>query len=370
MMQYLAPFLFAYAFISLVLPLPCRWYWKVLTLPFLALCASKSQIYNHFGTWLNPNLPVPVIISLEILFAALLIAVFFALIKDVCFLGYSAASWAMHDKLRPWPTSWISLGIALVSLGQAAYGTFSQFSLPEVKVQPVMVKNLPPKLQGTRLVQLSDLHIGPLLKGEFLTKVVARVNELHPDVVLLTGDLVDGAVRDVAPEFAALDKLQATWGVLGVTGNHEYYSGMTAWVDEFERHGVDFLFNEARIFTQDNGSIKIAGVPDRGADVAAALAGPTADFTLLMAHRPRVALDATGADLTIAGHTHGGSMFFLQPIVGHFNDNLVSGMYDLDKRQVYVSNGTGIWSGFSCRFGVPAEITCFVLVPEATTVAP
>ena len=362
--------LLVYAFISLVLPLPWRWYGKVVALLVIALVDSKLHLYNFFGTRLDPNLPLPIILLLEILFATLIIAVFLAMLKDVLLLCFYVVTLICRHKFRPWPAKWLSLGIVLVALGQASYGTFSQFAVPDVKVVPIVVNNLPASLQGTRLVQLSDLHVGPLLKGEFVSKVVSQVNALNPAVVMITGDVVDGSIDEVGAEFDALAKLQASWDVLGVTGNHEYYCGMEPWVALFERHGVDFLFNEARIFTQDNGSIKIAGVPDRGADVAAALAGPTADFTLLMAHRPRVALDATGADLTIAGHTHGGSMFFLQPIVGHFNDNLVSGMYDLDKRQVYVSNGTGIWSGFSCRFGVPAEITCFVLVPEATTVAP
>ncbi len=326
---------------------------------FLILCAAKPYVYRYTGTWLDPRLPLTLQLGCEILYAALLIAVFFALLKDICALGYTVCRLVMHDRLSPWPKNWIALGIALVALGQAAYGTLTQFSLPEVKVIPLQVKALPSELSGLRVVQLSDLHIGPLLKGDFLHKVVDRVNALQPDVVVITGDLVDGSVAALGSEFAALEKIKAP--VYAVTGNHEYYSGVSSWLHEFARRGVHFLQNEAIMLQRENARVKIAGVPDQGADVAKALSGELADYTILLSHRPSVVRAAQGADLVLTGHTHGGTMFFLQPLIAHFNDDLVSGSYQRGDQQIYVSNGTGIWSGFSCRFAVPAEITCFVL---------
>lgn len=355
--------LLVYAFISLVLPLPWRWYGKVVALLVIALVDSKLHLYNFFGTRLDPNLPLPIILLLEILFATLIIAVFLAMLKDVLLLCFYVVTLICRRKFRPWPAKWLSLGIVLVALGQASYGTFSQFAVPDVKVVPIVVNNLPASLQGTHLVQLSDLHVGPLLKGEFVSKVVSQVNALNPAVVMITGDVVDGSIDEVGAEFDALAKLQASWDVLGVTGNHEYYCGMEPWVALFERHGVDFLFNESLIYRQDNFKLKIVGLPDRGADLTTALSGEKADFTLLMSHRPNIAWQADGVDLTVSGHTHGGAMFFLQPLISPYNAHLVSGMYHIDDRLVYVSNGTGIWSNYACRFGVPAEITCFVLVP-------
>ena len=97
-------------------------------------------------------------------------------------------------------------------------------------------------------------------------------------------------------------------------------------------------------------------------EVPAVSAAASASFRLLMAHEPPIVTQNPEADLILTGHTHGGTMFFLQPLIAHFNAGYVSGMYQVNPRtKLYVSNGTGIWSGFSCRVLVPSEITTFVL---------
>lgn len=371
MLIYQALALCIYALCSLVLPLRCRWFFKIPLALLVLFCAAKPYIYNHFGTWLDPGLPVWAITVLESLYAALLIAVFCAMLKDIILLGYFVCCLLMHDKCV-WKSNWIALGICVVALGQGFHGTLSQFDAPEIKVQRLEVADLPDALNGLRIVQLSDLHLGPLLKGEFLTEVVARCREIEPDLILLTGDYVDGSVEKMLPEFAALRELQAPLGVYAVTGNHEYYSGARAWVAEFSKLGLHFLNNEGVSLQKDGAVINVAGVPDPnavrfgfdGPNPQQALAGLPEGYTILLSHQPAWALQAQGADLVLSGHTHGGTMFFLQPLIAHFNAGFVSGFYELDDRSLYVSNGTGIWSGFSCRFAVSAEITCFILVKK------
>lgn len=372
MLQYQSVILFVLVSVSLILPLKLKWYWRLLLALITALCAAKPFIYNYTGNWRDPNLPAGLITVMESLYAAVLIAAVCALVADIILLGYFICCRLMHDKFK-WRFNLVSGLIAAVALLQGFYGTYSQFEVPEIKVQRLEVNNLPSDLQGLRIVQLSDIHLGPTLKGEFLAGVVARVNELQPDVVLITGDLVDGTPEKMLPEFAAFKDLKATYGIYAVSGNHEYYSGFRQWQPLFEELGLNFLHNRSVSIQVGSSAINVAGVPDRraagfgfaGADVQQALSelDPNAAYTILMTHEPPLALETAGqADLVLSGHTHGGTMFFLQPIVGYFNADFVSGFYELPKGgRLYVSNGTGVWSGFPCRVGVSAEITFFVL---------
>lgn len=366
MMQLQSLILTVYALLSLVLPLKCRFIYKIPLALFVIFCGAKRWIYAYAGgSWFDPQLPFYFMVLLEILYAALIIAVFCALVKDLCALGCFLAVKAMHDKWR-WRTNIVNGAIAALALVQGGIGVMSQFEAPEIKVQRVLVKNLPAALAGTRLVQLSDLHIGPLLKADFLAEVVERVNALQPDAVLLTGDYVDGSVSELAQEFTSLKDLKAPSGVYAVTGNHEYYSGFAAWEPVFASLGLRFLHNEAVKLNRNDADLYIAGVPDSGAQPQQALKNvPDEAYTVLLSHRPAYALQAQGADLVLSGHTHGGTMFFLQPLIGYFNADFVQGWYDVDDRRLYVSSGTGIWSGFSGRVGVPAEITCFILLPDS-----
>lgn len=372
MLQYQTIILFVLVTVSLILPLKFKWYWRLLLAAITALCAAKPFIYNYTGNWRDPNLPAWLITVMESLYAALLIAAVCALVADIILLGYFISCRLMKDKCK-WRFNLVSGIIAAVALLQGFYGTYSQFDIPEIKVQRLAVNNLPDDLQGLRIVQLSDIHLGPTLKGEFLEGVVSRVNELQPDLVLLTGDLVDGSPEKMFSEFSAFKELKAKYGIYAVSGNHEYYSGFRQWQPLFEELGLTFLHNRSAVIQIGDFSLNLAGVPDRraagfgfeGPDVRNALADidPEAAYTILMTHQPATALETEGrADLVVAGHTHGGTMFFLQPVVGYFNAGFVTGFYQLPQGgRLYVSNGTGVWSGFPCRVGVNAEITCFVL---------
>jgi predicted MPP superfamily phosphohydrolase len=237
----------------------------------------------------------------------------------------------------------------------------------------VPIKDLPPALHGFRIVQISDIHIGPTIRGDYLRRIVAAVNRLQPDMVAITGDLVDGSVHELAPHVAPLAELTSRHGSYFVTGNHEYYSGAHAWITELRRLGITVLLNEHVILRHDSALAVVAGVTDYGAghfdpahrsDPLAAISGApsSAGVRLLLAHQPRSAPAAAdaGFDLQLSGHTHGGQFmpwnFFVK-----MQQPFVSGLHRLRQLWVYTSRGTGYW-GPPKRFGAPSEITLVTLI--------
>lgn len=248
-----------------------------------------------------------------------------------------------------------------------------------VKVD-VPIKGLPPALQGFTLAQLSDIHVGPTIKHEYLRRIVDKVNALDADVVAITGDLVDGKVSELSAHTAPLADLKSRHGTFFVTGNHEYYSGAHAWVDELRRLGLTVLLNEHVVIRppsdaagrEDGKPLVLAGVTDYSAghfdpahrsDPEAALRGaPLNAVRVLLAHQPRSAAAAAkaGFDLQLSGHTHGGQ-FYPWNLFVRFQQPFTAGLHKLQNLWVYTSRGTGYW-GPPKRFGAPSEITFLKLV--------
>jgi predicted MPP superfamily phosphohydrolase len=132
----------------------------------------------------------------------------------------------------------------------------------------VPIKGLPPALQGFTLAQISDIHVGPTIKQAYLRRIVDKVNALGADVVAITGDLVDGKVSELSAHTAPLADLKSRHGTYFVTGNHEYYSGAHAWVDELRRLGLTVLLNEHVVIRSpgdDGKPLVLAGVTDYSA---------------------------------------------------------------------------------------------------------
>jgi predicted MPP superfamily phosphohydrolase len=227
---------------------------------------------------------------------------------------------------------------------------------------------LPRELHGFSIVQLTDLHVGPTIGRAFVEDVVARTNALAPDLVAITGDLVDGSVADLADAVAPLAQLRAPHGVFFVTGNHEYFSNAPAWVNELTRIGIRVLQNERVTIGNGAASFDLAGVDDPSAvhygglssreAVAQALSGrdPSRELVLL-AHQPRSALDAAPfqVGLQLSGHTHGGQLWPFGLLV-KLQQPFVAGLHRHGSSQVYVSRGTGYW-GPPMRLAEPSEIT-------------
>lgn len=260
----------------------------------------------------------------------------------------------------------------------AAAGLFTLFGYVNarrvariVRVE-VPLADLPPELEGFTIVQLSDIHVGPTIKRDYVQAIVDRVNGLEADLVAITGDVVDGSVAHLREHTAPLGQLRSRHGSYFVTGNHEYYSGAGAWMAEFERIGLKGLHNGHTVIAHDGARLVLAGVTDYSAgafdaaqasDPEAALAGSPAGLTrILLAHQPRSApaAAAVGFDLQLSGHTHGGQFWpwnFFVPLQQPFT----AGLHRLGRLTVYTSRGTGYW-GPPKRLGAPSEITVLRLV--------
>ena len=231
----------------------------------------------------------------------------------------------------------------------------------------VPLANLPIGLEGFTIVQLSDIHVGPTIKQDYVQAIVDRVNALDADLIAITGDIVDGEVEHLRPHTAPLGKLRSRHGSFLVTGNHEYYSGAGAWMREFERIGLRGLYNRHVVIEHSGARFVLAGVTDYSAgafdpaqasDPSTALAGSPPDLVrILLAHQPRsaTAAEAAGFDLQLSGHTHGGQFWPWNHFVP-MQQPFTAGLNRLGRLTVYTSRGTGYW-GPPKRFGAPSEIT-------------
>ncbi|MGV3493248.1 MAG: metallophosphoesterase [Ramlibacter sp.] len=255
--------------------------------------------------------------------------------------------------------------VPLLAGGLTAVGFFNARRTAAVRRVRIPLRDLDPALDGLRIVQITDIHVGPTIKAAYLQAIVERVNALDPDVVAITGDLVDGSVAELAAHVAPLGALRARHGIFFVTGNHEYYSGVHGWIAELQRLGIRVLHNEHVVLRHGGAPLVLAGVPDftghyfdpdHRSDPARALAGAPAGPRVLLAHQPRSAPAAAqaGFDLQISGHTHGGQFLpwsFFVPLQQPY----VAGLHQLGRMWIYVSRGTGYW-GPPKRLGAPSEI--------------
>jgi len=258
--------------------------------------------------------------------------------------------------------------VPLLALLSTAIGFFNARRRARVVSIDVPISDLPRALDGFTIVQISDIHVGPTIKRGYVDAIVDAVNRLKPDLIAVTGDVVDGSVEHLADHTRPLSRLSARHGAYLVTGNHEYYSGADAWIAEFQRLGLHVLLNEHVVVEHDGAQAVIAGVTDYSAghfdpahrsDPAAALEGAPGDVLIkvLLAHQPRTAEAAAEAGFTLqlSGHTHGGQ-FFPWNFAVKLQQPFVAGLARLDDMWVYTSRGTGYW-GPPKRLGAPSEIT-------------
>lgn len=304
-------------------------------------------------------------------FSSLLIL---TLLREVVLLAGSAASGSLIEaatfrQLRIWSAAAVPLLAVLMTF----VGFLNARRRAEVRTVEVPIAGLPEPLHGFSIVQITDIHVGATIKNGYVSRIVDAVNELHADMIAVTGDMVDGSVGRLAPHTEPLGRLSARYGAFFVTGNHEYYSGAHAWIAEMRRLGLLVLLNEHVVLEHFGESVVVAGVTDLSAhhfdpahrsDPMAAIAGaPEQAVKLLLAHQPRSAFAAAqaGFHLQLSGHTHGGQFFPWNFVVKLF-EPFSAGLHRLDQLWVYVSRGTGYW-GPPKRFGAPSEITHLTLVP-------
>jgi len=271
----------------------------------------------------------------------------------------------------------VAASSALLAASLCSYGALVVAQGPQVKEREVVLDKLSPAFEGFRVAVVSDTHLGmPGLGRAFAERLVAQINALEADVVVLLGDMVDRKPEGMAETVAPLQNLRAKHGVLLVMGNHEYFHAPLAWEAHFKSLGLRVLGNERveieRIALRhpeaevgEPARLAFAGVYDlrasrtvgQRADVQRALEGwNPATPLVLLAHQPRLweEAQAAGVDLMLAGHTHGGQLWPLHPVSARVN-HYVQGFYREGKAQLYVTTGAGHW-GPPMRVGAPPEI--------------
>jgi predicted MPP superfamily phosphohydrolase len=301
------------------------------------------------------------------LFSSLLVA---TLLRDVglaaAAIFLDAAAWR---RAAAWSAAAVPAAAALASL----IGFANARRRARVKEVAVPIAGLPEPLHGFTIAQISDIHVGPTIKRGYLDAIVEAVNRLEADLIAVTGDVVDGSVRDLAHHTEPLGRLTARHGAYFVTGNHEYYSGARAWTAEIARLGLTVLSNAHVVLSHGEATLVVAGVTDYTAhhfdpaersDPHAAIAGAPeeAGARILLAHQPRTAPAAAeaGFHLQLSGHTHGGQFWPWNHFV-RLQQPFTAGLARLGDLWVYTSRGTGYW-GPPKRLGAPAEITRITLV--------
>ena len=215
------------------------------------------------------------------------------------------------------------------------------------------------------------MHVGPTIKKGYVESVVNKVNELNPDLIAITGDMVDGSVDYLAKHVEPLKDLSANIGKFFVTGNHEYYSGVDQWLDKTDQLGFTNLLDSHEIIKRGNGIISLGGVtdyrsktikPSHKSDAHLAFRNVSKETPkILLAHQPWSIFNAhdAGADLQLSGHTHGGQFWpFIYAV--RMANPYTAGLHNHNGTWIYVNRGTGYW-GPPMRLGVESEITLVTL---------
>ena len=260
-----------------------------------------------------------------------------------------------------------SVAVALGMSGRAMY----EAKFIELEIVDVKIKDLK---KTYSIVQISDVHIGGLIDQKFIKNIVKKVNVLTPDIVVITGDLVDISLKYAKPALEELKNLQTKYGTYFIVGNHEYLHGIDEIIKTVNSMGIKTLENENVYIGEKGKGFNLAGVYDymgyrsehHEPDLELALKKVDKDSpTVLLAHQP-VFIEEVGddVDLVLSGHTHGGQLYPFRVLVKMVQPYL-AGLYQHSKdTQIYVNKGTGFW-GPPMRLGASSEIT-YITIESAS----
>ena len=357
-----------YVLVRFIWPLPWRPSRRIATAVALAL-ASQYHLYSRFssGSVFSPEMPRGVIIMFNWVFGAIVLLALLHLMLDLATL---AAVLVRRRRLSI--PSCLRYALAASALVLAAVGVNQAIRVPPLRDVEIAIKNLPPEFAGYRIVQLTDLHISRLFDAPWTQAVVEHTNRLDADLIVVTGDLIDGTTGNRRADVEPLRELRAPDGVYVIPGNHEYFFGFEAWMRYFASLGMTPLVNNHAVIARQGAKLVLAGVTDFSApatgfsppDVSAAIRGAPGNAPIiLLDHQPRKArlAAAQGVSLQLSGHTHGGLIVGLDRLFALANEGFVSGLYDVNGMRLYVNNGTALWPGLALRLGKPSELTRITL---------
>ncbi len=266
----------------------------------------------------------------------------------------------------------MNIGILAAASGGTVLGYHEARRLPDVVEVTVPLEDLPAGLEGLRIAQLSDVHVGPTVRKRTVARLVEEVNRLDVDLVVITGDLIEGHISHIWDDVSPILELKSRYGTYYCTGNHEYYWDGPGWCEALSEHGVKVLNNDHALIEHQGATLLVAGctditahrfVADHRSDPKGTLEkAPAHDVSVLLAHQPGSIHDAAeaGYDLQLSGHTHGGQFLPGSLVIDLFHPYSV-GLHREEKTWIYVSRGTGYW-GPPMRLKAPSEITVVELV--------
>ncbi|MEP6785109.1 MAG: metallophosphoesterase [Sphingomonadales bacterium] len=352
-----------------------RWLWPLpwpmeiqAAVALVLLIGSQFHYWSRLssGSMFTPEFPRPIVIAFNWVFWTIPLLALFQIVLDVSGLVAIIAGSGN--------TVWVEAryGIAIVAFALTGFGVWQAIRVPALRDVTVVIPNLPTAFEGYTLVHLTDLHISRLFPRAWTATVVDATNRLGPDLILVTGDVIDGSVTSRRADVAPLRDLRALDGVYLSPGNHEYLSGYDPWMAHFASLGMRALTNSHAVIARGDDKIVIAGVTDPSArranrplpDLGQALTGVPANAPIiLLDHQPAKARKAAerGVALQLSGHTHGGAAVGIERLVARANGGFVSGQYAVGGMTLYVGNGTGIWPGGALRLGKWAELTRITL---------
>jgi uncharacterized protein len=267
------------------------------------------------------------------------------------------------------PSAKISFFVPL--LLSAAIGTYGYFEAENIKAEKIVIisSKIPKETGSLRIVQISDIHLGLLIREKKLKKILDEVKSLKPDILVSTGDLVDGQVCRLKELEALFQEINPRYGKFAITGNHEFYAGLKDALCFIENAGFIILRGESMNI---GGLINIAGVDDPVGSVSRISKNISEKellanlrnnmFTLLLKHRPVVDKESYGLfDLQLSGHVHKGQIFPFSIITWLYYPVASGTAHLMDNSYLYVSRGAGTW-GPPIRFLSPPEVTLIELI--------
>lgn len=340
-----------------VKPLAKSGWLRLLLLVLLTACAAKFLVFREFyGDAFSPEAPERVLWAWNWVYSGFMLLLPLAVFARVLYLPRI-----------------MMLLLPIVAWGTAARGLYNGIRPPEVIEHNLEYASLPDDLYGYTIVQLSDLHISGAATRWRTEAIVEKVNSLNADLVVITGDVVDGTPEDQSVNVEPLRDLRARDGVYFVTGNHEFYHEFfTCWKPLYDSWGLQFVDDRCVIVRP---SLALAGRYDMIAAQRYRLPSapahslftnvPDGAFRILLDHQPKRFLEnirESKIDLQLSGHTHGGVMPILRQLVRWWNGGFYRGLYTLDGKNLFVSPGAGQWAGFPMRFDNDAEISVLRLI--------
>ncbi|MDO8947731.1 MAG: metallophosphoesterase [Desulfocapsaceae bacterium] len=256
---------------------------------------------------------------------------------------------------------------AIMVLAVYGYGLFEAANIHLEHIEIASPK-IPKNSGRIRIAQISDVHLGLIVRGERLNRIIARIKEANPDILVSTGDLVDGQLNHITTEARLLAEVMPPLGKIAITGNHEFIAGLQDALDFTEKSGFTILRHQGIVI----GGINIVGVDDPAAkswgkehaqsERDLLLAQPREQFTVLLKHRPDINQNSLGLfDLQLSGHSHKGQIFPFNLLTWLFYPQRAGQLTKLNSGLLYLSRGTGTW-GPPIRFLAPPEVTIIDLV--------